>query len=60
MMDQYHNILQKMPHYPWTAENTCKAYINLFEYLIDLSSKELSQRQLFRRPILALLNQLPM
>lgn len=60
MMDQYQNILQKMPNYPWTAENTCKAYIDLFEYLIELSSKQLSRRQLFRRPVLALLNQLPM
>ena len=59
MLTRYGDLLPRMPVYPWTAEKTCAAYVELFEHLMRISGESSIPRNLFRQPLLALRNQFP-
>lgn len=59
-VDQYQDIRARMSSYPHKAENTTKAYLDLFEELVADRKTIENCRHLWRSPVRALMTQLPL
>jgi hypothetical protein len=58
LIGDYSRLVAKMPSYPHTAERMTREWIALFEGLLEQRGQLVAQRNLWRDPWVALLNQI--
>jgi hypothetical protein len=60
LMSEYSRLAAKMPSYPWTAERMVREWLALFESLLAQRQSMVARRRLWRNPLVALVNQVPL